>query len=194
MTDKALNKIKVLGANNHAKHDVEAYEYYATPTIAIDMLFDLEKISKLVLEPFCGGGHISRTLEDHGCVVVSTDLVYHGYDDAQVGIDFYEDDDNWEGDIVSNPPYSRAAEAVEHGMGMIRDGDKIIFFLKTLFLEGKARSRLFQKYPPKRVWVSSSRLACGKNGVFDGKSSAVSYSWFVWEKGYNGPTTVGWFN
>ena len=194
MTDKALNKIKVLGANNHANHDIASYEYYATPPEAVHMLFDLEEISKLVLEPFCGGGHISRALEEHNCHVVSTDLVYHGYDDAQVGIDFYEDDDKWEGDIVSNPPYSRAAEAVEHGMEIIRDGDKIIFFLKTLFLEGQARAKLFNKYPPKRVWVSSSRIACGKNGEFDGKSSAVAYSWFVWEKGYKGPTIVDWFN
>ena len=194
MVDKALNKIKVLGANNHANHDVAAYEYYATPPAAVDMLMELEEISTLVLEPFCGGGHISRTLEAHKRHVVSTDLVYHGYDDAQIGIDFYEDDDQWEGDIVSNPPYSRAAEAVRHAMGMVRKGDKIIFFLKTLFLEGQARGKLFAEYPPKKVWVSRSRITCGKNGEFDGKSNAVSYSWFVWEKGYEGPTIVDWFN
>ena len=111
-----------------------------------------------------------------------------------VGIDFFEDDEAWSGDIVSNPPYSRAAEAVEKAMEMIDDGDKVCFFLKVLFLEGQKRRKLFEKYPPVRVWVSSSRIACGKNGVFDGKSSAVAYAWFVWEKGHTGPTIVDWFN
>ncbi len=38
---------------------------------------------------------------------------------------------------------------------------------------------------------------CAKNGDFasyDGRSSAMAYAWFVWEKGYKGETVVGWFN
>jgi hypothetical protein len=189
-----LNKLKVLGANNHANHEVAENEYYATPPKAVEMLLKLEKISVDVLEPFAGGGHISKALEDAGHEVVSSDLYYHGYEDAQIGIDFFEDDDAWSGDIVSNPPYSRAPDAVRHALEMIDDGDKVCFFLKVLFLEGQKRKLLFNEYPPKKVWISSSRIACGKNGVFDGKSSAVAYAWIVWEKGFSGPTVVDWFN
>ena len=52
---------------------------------------------------------------------------------------------------------------------------------------------MFEKFPPKTVYVSSSRLECGKNGVF-GAGSAVCYAWWVWQKGWNGETTMKWFN
>ena len=71
-------------------------------------------------------------------------------------------------------------------------------FLKVQFLEGKARRKMFEKYPPKRIWVSSSRILCAKNGDFErmikGGGSAMAYAWFVWEKGYEGDTVVKWFN
>ena len=74
----------------------------------------------------------------------------------------------------------------------------IISFLKVQFLEGKARKKLFEKYPPKVIYVASSRLLCAKNGEFqkmrDGGGSAVAYAWFIWEKGYKGDTVVRWFN
>ena len=65
-------------------------------------------------------------------------------------------------------------------------------FLKVQFLEGKARKQFYIKHPPKRIWVSSSRLSCGKNGDF--KPSMIAYAWYVWEKGYKGDTTLKWFN
>ena len=77
--------------------------------------------------------------------------------------------------------------------------DHVCFvFLKIQFLEGKARKKLFTKYPPKKIYVSSSRLLCAKNADFDGMKagggSAVAYAWFIWEKGFQGQTTIEWFN
>ena len=71
-------------------------------------------------------------------------------------------------------------------------------FLKIQFLEGKARKELFKKYPPKIIYVSSSRILCAKNGDFEGMKkaggSAVAYAWYVWVKGYSGITEVKWIN
>ena len=56
---------------------------------------------------------------------------------------------------------------------------------------------LFKKYPPKCVYVSSSRILCAKNGNFENKelnSSAVAYAWYEFENGYNGETTIKWIN
>jgi hypothetical protein len=54
---------------------------------------------------------------------------------------------------------------------------------------------LFEKYPPKTVYISSSRLVCAKNGDFENtKGSAVAYAWYVWQKGYKGDTVVKWIN
>lgn len=67
--------------------------------------------------------------------------------------------------------------------------------LKTTFLEGKNRKAFFKENPPKIIYVSSSRINCAKNGDFEKyKSSAISYSWFIWEKGFKGNTIIKWFN
>jgi hypothetical protein len=71
-------------------------------------------------------------------------------------------------------------------------------FLKIQFLESTGRRELFKKYPPKRVWVSSARITCAKNGDFqkmkESGGSAACYCWIIWEKGYEGETTLKWFN
>lgn len=71
-------------------------------------------------------------------------------------------------------------------------------FLKVQFLEGKARKELFKKYPPKCVYVSSSRILCAKNALFDemraGGGSAVAYAWYEFEKGYIGESKLKWIN
>lgn len=75
---------------------------------------------------------------------------------------------------------------------------KLQCFLKLTFLEGKARKKLFEKYPPKVVYVSSSRLQCAKNGDFEtykkSGGTAIAFAWFVWEKGYKGDTIIKWIN
>ena len=99
------------------------------------------------------------------------------------------------GDIVTKPPYKYAQQFVEHALSKVDVGRKVCMFLKVLFLEGKARKELFNKYPPKTIYISSSRINCAKNGDFDTyTSSAIAYAWFIWEKGYCGETIIKWTN
>lgn len=91
-----------------------------------------------------------------------------------------------------------AVQFIEKAMESVTEGNKVIMFLKIQFLEGKSRKKLFEKYPPKTVWVSSSRITCAKNGDFEymkaNGGSAVAYGFYVWEKGYKGDTILKWFN
>lgn len=102
------------------------------------------------------------------------------------------------GDIITNPPYKFAKEFVEKAIDLIPEGNKIAMFLKLQFLEGKSRRLLFEKYPPKIIYVSSGRINCCKNGNFEKyarkNSSAIAYAWYIWEKGYKGEPVVRWFN
>ena len=99
------------------------------------------------------------------------------------------------GDIVTNPPYKFAKEFVLQALKVIAEGRKVCMFLKLTFLEGKDRKEMFKEYPPKTVYVSSSRILCARNGDFDSfDSSATAYAWFVWEKGYKGDTVIKWIN
>lgn len=136
---------------------------------------------------------MSEALIGGGYSVTSRDLVDRGYGEVA---DFLAiDNTEWDGDIVTNPPYRYALEFVEKALAIIPEGRKVAFFLKLTFLEGKGRKHLFQTQPPIRVWVSCSRLLCAMNGKFDKiGGSATAYAWFVWQKGYKGPTEVRWFN
>ena len=153
-------------------------------------------LSDTIWECAAGEGHLSEVLIKNGHTVISTDLIDRGYGTG--GVDFLKCSNIFDGDIVTNPPYKFAKQFVEKALDIITDGHKVCMFLKVQFLEGKARKLLFEKYPPKTVYVSSSRLLCAKNGDFErmkaSGGSAAAYAWYVWEKGYCGDTIVKWFN
>ncbi|MCB9047664.1 MAG: NAD(P)-dependent oxidoreductase [Chitinophagales bacterium] len=182
-----------LGASNHVAHDREAHDYYATDPIAAELLMGLLPLSPNIWECACGAGHLSKVFAAAGFKVRSSDLIDRGY--GKAGIDFLNWDKSFDGDIITNPPYKYAEEFVRKALSLVPDGRHVIMFLKTLFLESKGRQELFTEYPPKTVYVSSSRIKCAINGDFSQSgSSAVSYAWFVWEKGYSGITELKWFN
>ena len=192
-TGNSASIFKALGASSHADHERQSDDYYATEPKATEWLCRLEQFEGRILEPSCGEGHMSEVLKAAGYEVVSRDLVARGYGEVA---DFLAIDNQvWDGNIVTNPPYKFAQEFVEKALSIIPEGKKVAMFLKLQFLEGKARRSLFRSTPPIRIWVSSSRLKCAMNGDFEAYgSSAVAYAWFVWEKGYKGETTVKWFN
>ena len=188
---------KTMGASNHTDKERESNDFYATEPKAIDVLCSIEKFDGEIWECAAGQGHMSERLKEYGYVVKSTDLIDRGY--CEGGVNFLKETDTYYGAaIISNPPYKYAQEFIEKALELITDGNKVCMFLKIQFLEGKKRKELFKKYPPKVIYVSSSRLLCAKNAEFEqmikGGGSAVAYAWFVWEKSYTGSTYVKWVN
>jgi hypothetical protein len=184
-----------LGSSNHVPEEREAFDYYATDPRAVEMLLELEQFSPVIWEPACGEGHISKVLQAHGYEVISTDLIYRGFGDPEP-LDFLKESlEDFEGDIITNPPYKYALEFAEQALNSVQPGRKVAMFLKLQFLEGKSRKQFFLHNPPKVVYVSSSRLICAMNGEFSKyPSSAVAYAWFVWEKGFQGDPIIKWIN
>lgn len=188
---------KTIGASNHTEEERETNDYYATDPKAIEMLLEHETFEHYVWECACGEGHLSKILIDKGFDVRSTDIVDRGFRDTEI-VDFLNVSKkdvikDVLRDIITNPPYKYAKEFVEHALDISTYGVKVAMFLKLTFLEGKARKKLFEKYPPKTVYVFSNRIKCAKNGNFaETGSSAVAYAWFVWEKGFNGKPTIEW--
>ena len=180
-----------LAASNHSAGEREINDYYATEPKAVELLLEKEKFNMHILEPSCGEGHISNVLVAHDYDVQSYDLIDRGYGGVQ---DFFNIQE-FNGDIITNPPYKVAAQFVQHAIDIVPIGNKVAMFLKLQFLEGKARRKFFNSNPPKTVYVASGRLNCAKNGEFDKyTSSAVAYAWFVWEKGYTGKPEIEWIN
>ena len=190
-TGNKATTFAVLGASNHSSLTREANDYYATDPKAVELLLEKEKFSINILEPSCGEGHISKVLSEHGYNVTSSDLISRGYGDTKNFFDYKY----FNGNIITNPPYKMALDFVKHSLEIIPDGNKVAMFLKIQFLESKSRRIFFDEFPPKKIYVASSRLICAMNGEFEKyKSSAACYAWFVWEKGYTGKPEIDWIN
>lgn len=186
---------KTLGASNHTESERHEHDYYATEPKAMELLLEEEQFAPVVWECACGEGHLAKVLEKAGHEVIAIDLIYRGYGDTEP-MDFLQETlDDFEGDIITNPPYKFALEFVQRALDSVQPGRKVAMFLKLQFLEGKARKQFFLNNPPKVVYVSSSRLLCAMNGDFEKiQSSAVAYAWFVWEKGFSGNPIIKWIN
>lgn len=187
------NVFVTLGASNHTQSPRAENDFYATDPKAMELLLERESFSSNVWEPACGKGHLSKVLERHGYNVISTDLIYRGY--GKGGVDFLSYSEEFDGDIITNPPYKHAVNFVEQAIRSVKNGHKVAMFLRLSFLEGKSRRSLFNKYPPKTIYVASGRIICAKDGDFDNQyGGAVAHAWFIWEKGFTGKPTLEWFN
>lgn len=183
------------GARGWGKEEREVNDYYATDPQAMEMLLQKETFSKNVWECACGGGHLTRVLQSHGYNVKNTDIVNRGVPGMKI-LDFLQTTETNTMDIITNPPYKMGKEFVEHALEISTLFVKVAMFLKLTFLEGKERRKLFDTYPPKVIYVFSSRIPCAMNGDFSkyagGVSSACAYAWFIWEKGFQGDPIIKW--
>lgn len=182
-----------LGASNHTDYDRAKNDYYATDPKAAELLLEVEPELNNIWECACGEGHLAKVFDKYGKLAKATDLIDRGY--GRGGVDFLSPFTFWNGDIVTNPPYKYALEFVQNAIRIIATGKKVCMFLKLTFLEGKARKEFFKQFPPKTIYVSSSRIKCALNGDFDlTGQSAACYAWFVWKKGFKGKPTIEWIN
>lgn len=198
MSNKKLSGGKLAGGN--PKNDRVENDFYATNPKAVEMLFEKEKFKGSFLEPCVGQGHIANVIETaypNEPIYVS-DLVDRGYNNTKV-FDFLTH--NFMGtkihNIITNPPFSLAKEFLEKSMEIIEYGGKVALFLKIQFLEGEKRKEMFEKYPPKYIYVFRKRMATFNNGQEvdeNGKKWATTmcHAWFVWEKGFKGEPIVRW--
>ena len=200
MTDWTGNKnsiFKTIGASNHTDKERQSNDYYATDPIAAELLLQQEEFLHDIWECASGENHLADVFKKHGHNVRTTDIVKRTPTTEEY--DFLSMDNiSWNGDIITNPPYKLATEFIYKALSILRDSNKVAMFLKVQFMEGKERKHLFTNFPPKVIYVSSSRIMCAKNGDFEtmraGGGSAVAYAWYVWEKGYKGDTIIKWIN
>lgn len=182
---------------NHRKKRgrVAEHDFYATHPSMGEWILKLEPQLCDIWEPACGMGHLAKIFVNHNKLKLASDLYDYGY--GHSGFDFLKNNQIYDGDIVTNPPYKYALEFCQKALDIVKNGRFVCMFMKLTFLEGKKRKEFFLKNPPIRVYVSTSRVECAKNGEFvseNGTASAVCYAWYVWQKGYQGKPSLGWFN
>lgn len=184
-----------LGASNHSKDERSKNDFYATPPVAVHKLLEVEQFNHNIWEPATGMNHITDILEKAGYNVKRSDIEKMVDDNKIEIIDFLNSDIIFDGDIITNPPFSLASQFVEKALASVKEGAKVAMFLKIQFLEGSKRYWLFKENPPKRVYVSVNRLGCTKDGIFNESGNAPSgicYCWYIWEKGFKGDPVIKW--
>ena len=184
---------KQLGASSHCEEEREENDFYATDPSSIDDLLKYETFDKNIWECAVGQGHLAERLKKYGCTVKGTDIIDRGYPGTKI-VDFLNEKYDFEGDIITNPPYKYCSEFILNALDSIPKGHKVAMFLKLQTLEGQKRyEEIYSKYPPKTIYIYSKRKNCAKNGEFEKyPSSAVCYAWFIWVKGEYGVTELKW--
>lgn len=168
---------------------VLAGDLYETPEELTNMILQFEKFEGNVFEPCCASGKMSRVLEKQGYVVISSDIreedIYGKGGKDFLG--FNELADN----IMTNPPYSIGTEVVIHALEHY--SKKVIMLVRIQFLNGVERKKLYENYPPKRVYVISKRPTLYPSGQPAPKNpGTIDYVWIVWDKDYKGATELKW--
>jgi hypothetical protein len=165
------------------------HDFYVTPNYVTEALLKVEEFSGKVWEPSCGNGAISKVLLDHGLDVMSSDKYDRGY--GETGIDFLQE---WRkvDHVLTNPPYLLDAhqDFAFHALQVAQQ--KVALLLPLTFLETPKRRRFLRWSKPRTIWIFEYRAHTLKEGFVGTPASRMIFSWFVWEKGYTGKTSIDW--
>jgi len=155
-------------------------DFYVTPKWATEALLKVHyiPIDRTILEPCCGDGAISKVLEEHGCSVVSSDIVNRGYGNTISVYDYKVS----HGVVITNPPYNDMNRMfpVLYNLADL----ELCLLLRLAFLEGQERyNKIFGFNAPSKIYVFSERLSMYKNGDRGNRASGTTaYAWFIWNK------------
>ena len=181
-----------IGASNHSLIEREKNDFYSTDPIAITLLHKYGLLSGggSYWENACGDGALSKELLRLGYDVTSSDKYDRGYGDT--GIDFFDCTNQFNGSIITNPPYSFINDWIVHSLELARDKVYIFGRIQTIETIGRY-NRIFKNNPPVYICPFVKRVKCYPNGDVTDKGSAVCYAWFIWDnKVDNEDTKVLW--
>ena len=182
-----------IGASNHSDYEREKNDYYSTDASAITLLHKHNLLDKDVpyYETAVGGGRLAKELKRLGYnVVKETDLFDRGYGDS--GVDFFKVNEVFEGNLITNPPYSFINDWIVHSLKIASNKSYIFCRIQTIETINRYE-RIFKHNPPVYICPFVKRINCYRNDDTSFKQSAVCYAWFIWDnKVDNTETKVRW--
>ena len=116
-----------MGASNHTDKDRQNEDYYATDPIAAELLLGVEQFSGNIWECSSGEDHLANVFKERGYNVRTSDIIPRT--ETTEVLDFLSSDNNelWDGDIITNPPYKFAVDFIYKALELIPDGKKVAF-------------------------------------------------------------------
>lgn len=197
MTRRLPDKATGQGCHSMELRGPDLYPTPAPLTRALLSIISIDPHDGPIWEPAAGRADMARIIADGGYDCIATDKHDYGVpDQVLIGHDFFEQsgppqlEDQKCKTIITNPPFSHAAEFVRHGLTLCEN----VFVLARLgFLEGKARSDIldehlhavypFRERPPMmHRWVLDP--VTNQYVEWQGKKaeSAIPFAWFFFSK------------
>ena len=182
-------------------------DFYATPQgLANDATFWLfaehsfPHVPLRVLDPGAGTGVWGRAVnrEMPSSRVVGVDIALPsagdmGVYDAYHQMDYRDFDDAGFHLVIGNPPYALAEAFVRKSLDLLPSGGYIYFLLQLNFLGSRGRQvGLFAEFPPQYIYVLTRRPSFFSVEGKAKSTDANNYAMYLWQKGYQGPTTLKW--
>ena len=182
-------KGKNFSANN-ATGKRKKSDFYETPYTLTRKFLDVEYFNKnsTVCEPACGGGAISKVLNEY-------------WEDDKITAYDKETNFLWDFDeynyIITNPPFSLAFEFIQKAKQLAKS--KFALLLPLSYLHGKKRfDEIYsdREYGLEKVYVFTRYPMLGETLREDGKynTGMMVYAWYVWTNGYSGQPTIDWLD
>ena len=182
-------KGKNFSANN-ATGKRKKSDFYETPYTLTRKFLDVEYFNKnsTVCEPACGGGAISKVLNEY-------------WEDDKITAYDKETNFLWDFDeynyIITNPPFSLAFEFIQKAKQLAKS--KFALLLPLSYLHGKKRfDEIYsdREYGLEKVYVFTRYPMLGETLREDGKynTGMMVYAWYVWTNGYNERPIIDWLD
>jgi hypothetical protein len=165
-----------IGGGASPVHERNEADFYPTPpecTVALCKRFE-GLFPRVVWEPACGDGAISRVLEAWGFSVASSDLHDRGY--GQDDIDFLAAPVVIFS-VITNPPFALAEQFIRKAR---EAGKPFAMLLKATYWHAASRHALFKETGPAYVCPLLWRPAMAPER---GKSPTLDFCWTVWSSG-----------
>jgi hypothetical protein len=168
-----------------------SFDLYETPPCATEALLAVEPLRDNIWDPADGRGAISNVLRAHGHEVFASDLIAYDGSALDRVANFFAFNAAPRGCtcIVTNPPFQCADIFVRHALGLV---PHVVCLLRLAFLESVGRSDILERRGLRVVHVFRNRLPMLHRDGWTGKraSNAMAFGWFVWSRGYSGPTVL----
>jgi hypothetical protein len=173
-------------AGNHAgPRSKRGLEIYPTPPCAVEALIRAEPLPPACWEA-CGteNSAIAQVLRAHDHRVVCTDITIDGVD--------FRDRTTAPPDvqaIVTNSPFSLAADVVRHGLTLV---PKVVILQRIQFLESDVRADLFDAGKLVRIFVFRDRVPRMHLAGWEGNRAepAMFLAWFTFSVDHDGSKPV----
>lgn len=183
----------VMASRNEPKDSLDDFPTRPWATRALIEHLPASALDLAVWEPMANRGFMARPLEEQFSRVIRSDVFDYGQGDHIWDFLTWGPAPPWAvgaGWIIMNPPFNVASECILQAIRLATHG--VAAILRTNFVEGANRyESLFRDHPPTQILFFCERVPMHRGRIVIDGATAMSYSWFIWEKGV-APKAPAW--